>query len=103
MERCADHDKISEAVIRMEEKLDSAICKVTEHIEAGSKWRLAITISCIGLVGTIIGGIVRFSLMEYKIASLQDDGREMQRQVYDLNYEQGRFIGLTEKNKNAMP
>jgi beta-lactamase regulating signal transducer with metallopeptidase domain len=96
MDRCQDHDKLSEAVIRMEEKLDAAIKEVTGHITAGSRWRLAIVVACIGLVGSIVGAIVRFSVMEYRVSNLQNNQEKMLVQIYDLNYEKGRAVGLAE-------
>ena len=106
MERCSEHGGIvkdskdtREAVIRMEEKLDSAIEKVTEHIQGGSRWRMTISIACIGLIGTIVGGIVRFSVMEYKLITIQDDQKVIREQIYDLNYEKGRLAGIAEDGK----
>lgn len=99
MERCPDHDKLSEAVIRMEEKLDNAIKEVTSHMLAGAKWRLTIAVACIGLVGSIVGAIVRFSVMEYKLSKIQEDQKLMTVQLYDLNFEKGRAVGLSENKK----
>jgi hypothetical protein len=96
MDRCQDHDKISEAVIRMEEKLDAAIKEVGGHIAAGSKWRLAILCACIGLIGTFVAGVVRFGVMEYKVTTVQEEQIRMKDQIYDLNYEKGRAVGMQE-------
>jgi uncharacterized UBP type Zn finger protein len=110
MERCQDHDKIVEnyetiakdtvktslTVARMEEKLDAAIKEVGGHIAAGSKWRLTILCACIGLVGTFIAGVVRFGVMEYKVEKIQEDLKVHSDQIYDLNYEKGRAVGLQE-------
>lgn len=101
MERCADHDKLAEVVIRMEEKLDHAIKEVTAHISAGSKWRLAIACSCVGLVGLAVGAIVRFAVVDFKVANHDVEIKEMRTQIYDLNYEKGRAVGLAEKNANT--
>jgi len=68
-----------------------------DHIKEGSKWRVAITISCIGLIGTIVTGIVRFSVMEYKVCSMTTVQTEMRTQIYDLNYVRGKAEGLAEK------
>ena len=97
MEHCSDHDKLTEAVIRMEEKLDHAIKEVSGHISAGSKWRLAIACSCIGLVGLSVGAIVRFSVVDFKVTLHDKDISEMRNQIYDLNYEKGRAVGLGER------
>jgi hypothetical protein len=96
MERCQDHDKISEAVIRMEEKLDAAIITTTSYITTGLRWRIAVVVACIGLVGTIVAGVVRFGVMEYKVTVIQQEQIRMGDQIYDLNYEKGRAVGLQE-------
>ena len=96
-QRCQDHDKLSEAVIRMEEKLDAAIKEVCGHINSGSKWRLAIVCACIGLVGTFVAGVVRFGVMEYKVENIQQDLKLHTNQIYDLNYEKGKATGLAER------
>ena len=105
MERCSEHANLTEkvneiglSVARTEEIVKNAIKEVTSHITAGSKWRLAIACSCIGLVGLFIGGVVRFSVVEYRTIKLEESQKQMQTQIYDLNYEKGKAVGLAEKN-----
>ena len=102
-ERCPDHDNLAEevkttrlVVARMEEILKSAIKETTSHITAGSKWRIAITIACISLIGSIVGAIVRFSVIDFKVSQHDENIKEMRTQIYDLNYEKGRAVGLQE-------
>jgi hypothetical protein len=105
MERCSEHANLTEkvneiglSVARTEEIVKNAIKEVSSHISAGSKWRLAIACSCISLVGVVVGGIVRFSVMEYRTIKLEDSQKEMNKQILDLNYEKGKAVGLAEKN-----
>ena len=106
MERCPDHGNLAEevkttrlAVVRMEESLKNAIQQATDHIQGGARWRLTIACACVGLVGTFVGGVVRFSVMEYKLNIIQADQSTMRTQIYDLNYEKGRLAGIAENGK----
>ena len=106
MERCQDHDKLCEtvskidlSVARMEVALTNAIQETTKHIAAGTKYRLTILCACIGLVGSIVGGIIRFSLMEYKVSVLQLGQDKMQEQIFDLNYIKGKAEGIAEATR----
>ena len=103
MERCSEHGDLAkdikgtrEDVSGMRSDLKNAIEKVTEHIQGGTRWRLTIFSACVVLVGTIVGGIVRFSVMEYKLITIQDDQKVIREQIYDLNYEKGRLAGIAE-------
>ena len=91
--------EISENIASMRADLSNAIINTTEHITAGSKYRLTIICTCIGLVGAIVGGIIRFSIMEYKVTVMQQDQDKMQEQIYDLNYEKGYAVGIADKQK----
>ena len=104
MEHCEEHTKLTEtvnkidlAVARMEVALSNAIKETSNHIAAGFKFRITIISSCIVLVGTIVGGIVRFSVMEYKVSVVQNQQDKLQTQIYDLNYTRGKAEGLAEK------
>jgi hypothetical protein len=106
MERCQDHDKLSEEVkemgkliVGMDVSLKNAIKETSNHISAGSKWRLTIAISCIGLIGSVVGAIVRFSVIDFKVTAHDKEIIEMRGQIYDLNYEKGRAVGMMEKAK----
>ena len=104
MERCLDHDNLSQEVketrllvVEMKSDLKNAIKEATNHIQGGSKWRLAIAIASIGLIGSVVGAIIRFSLIDFKVVSHDKEIIEMRGQIYDLNYEKGRAVGLAEK------
>ncbi len=99
-EPCKFEDKIieiGENIAGMRADLNNAITNTTNHIIAGSKYRLAIICACIGLVGAVVGGIVRFSVVEYRVNSISNNQDKMLEQIYDLNYEKGRAVGLAEQ------
>jgi hypothetical protein len=50
-------------------------------------------------VGSIVGGIIRFSLMEYKVSVLQLGQDKMQEQIFDLNYIKGKAEGIAEATR----
>lgn len=83
-----------EDVASIKSDLKNAINKVTEHIENGSKWRLAIVCACIGLVGTFICGSIRFGVMESQVLRQEKDINLIQTQICDLNYVKGKAEGL---------
>jgi hypothetical protein len=89
--------KIGEDVAFMRSDLANAIKSTAEHINAGSKWRMAIVVASLGLVGGIVGAIVRFSVIDFKVSMHDTDIKEIRGQIYDLNYEKGRAVGLAEK------
>jgi|GEM_PF-5926530 len=102
MEPCKFETEIittGKTIARIEEKLDHAISETKNHIEAGSRWRLTIVVACIGLIGGVVAGIVRFSVVEYKVAVLQNEQGKMQEQIFDLNYIKGKAEGISEAAK----
>jgi hypothetical protein len=102
MEPCKFENEIigfGKTIARMDANLENAIKETREHIEAGSKWRLAIVVACVGLVGGIVSGIVRFSVVEYKVAVLQNDQNKIQDQIFDMNYIKGKTEGIAEAAK----
>ncbi len=107
MERCPDHDNLASEVketrlivVEMKADLKNAIKETTSHIQAGSKWRMTISIACIGLIGSVVGARVRFSLIGFKVTTHEKDILEMRDQIYDLNFEKGRAVGLAEQDAN---
>ena len=76
-----------------------AIRDTKDHIEAGSKWRLAIFCSCIGLVGLFITGAITFGVNHYRLGKVEEDVKEVRIQLYDLNYSKGKEIGLSESKR----
>lgn len=98
MEPC----KFEERIINMCEnvaKISNDIEHVLDHIKSSVKYRMMIIVSCISLVGVILGGIVRFSVVEYKVAVLQNAQGKMQDQIFDLNYIKGKTEGIAEAAK----
>jgi len=101
-EPCKFEDRIISAledIASFKSTLESAVTETSKHIEAGSKWRVAIVCSCIGLVGLFIGAIVRFAVMDFKVSSHDIELKEIRTQLYDLNYEKGRATELSESKK----
>jgi hypothetical protein len=103
MERCSEHNSLAEdikkiglSVARTEETVKNAIQQATDHIQAGAKWRMTIVIASLGLIGTFVSGVVRFSVMEYKVTQIQEEQTSIRQQIYDLNYERGRIAGIEE-------
>lgn len=88
--------KIGERLARIEEVISNAVNEIGNHIRAGSKYRLAIFCSSLGLVSLFITGVVRFAVIDYKVSILEKEGVTTRGQIYDLNYEKGRAVGLQE-------
>lgn len=86
-------------VIRMEEQLKHALEETKNHIQQGSTYRLAIICSCIGLVGLLVGGIIKFSVMDYKVDRHEKKFEQVETQIYDLNYVRGRAEAMSETKK----
>ena len=100
MERCSEHDgfvkdskETRETVIRMEEKLDNAIKKVTEHIAGGAKWRLTILCACIGLFSLFIGAVVKFAVNDYRVTLHEEKIKVLEQDNRDINFELGKIAG----------
>ena len=91
--------EVCEDIASIKADLKNIIVFVNNHIQTGIKYRLAIIGSCIAIIGTIVSGIVRFSVMEYKVIVIQANQDRIKEQIYDLNYEKGRAIGLSEGQK----
>lgn len=67
-----------------------------EYIRSGSKYRITVICSCIGLVGLFISGWVKFNVNDYRLGIAESDVKEVRKELYDLNYVKGKEIGRTE-------
>lgn len=88
-----------ERYISLSDKIDSAIKAVTRHIEAGSKYRVAIITAWIGIAGLFVGWCTWCGRIDTKITYHDRQLTTMEEQIYDLNYEKGRAVGLSEAKR----
>jgi hypothetical protein len=59
--------RIEERLISVDKRINGSIDDITTHIEHGGKWRLAICIALIGLVGVFLTRAVGWGKMEQQI------------------------------------
>jgi len=71
---CDGHLEFSNTLVRIEERqiaidrrINGSIDAVEKHIEHGTKWRLAIVVAFIGLVGVFLGSIKGLGKAEKQI------------------------------------
>ena len=102
-EYCQQHINLEEKVngidktlARIESKLENSVEETKKHIDAGSKYRLAIVCACIGLVGMAVGAIVKFAVNDYRVTQHDGEIKIIREQIYDLNYVKGRTEAMSE-------
>lgn len=84
--------EVSENISGMRKDIEHTL----DYIRSGSKYRITVVCSCIGLVGLFISGWVKFNVNDYRLGVAEQDVKEVRSQLYDLNYVKGREVGLSE-------
>ena len=64
---CIDVAVIMEKIIAVDKRINGSIDDFEQHISHGSKWRIAITVAALGLIGACLTAAVSYGEMKHAI------------------------------------
>ena len=80
---------VENKITNVDKRINGSIDDIKSHIAAGSKWRLAIVIALVGLLAFWTNNAIKFGVQQRESQYHNDEIRNIQQQIYLLNYERG--------------
>lgn len=87
----------------MRKEINGAVRETKNHIQGGSRrrmasWGVIATLGCF-ILGIAYNNAIKFGIMQNEVSHQKNALEQIKEQIYDLNYSKGYAEGLSERDK----